>query len=154
MDGVWLLFVYIQFKQSKSKPIQPRNSNLIYIQFPDLKTKRKRKKKKTKQNKNINFTRYGYTAYLSDGGRFFSTQSPLCAFTVYHSAKVLGLQNCFIKLFDFSACSSPFSVSSPLCISNPKYQSINQNQIWPKIPILIIINTQLILQIKTQNPKI
>ena len=50
MDGVWLLFVYIQFNQSKSKPIQPRNSNLIYIQFPDLKTKRKRKKK-TKQNK-------------------------------------------------------------------------------------------------------
>ena len=49
MDGIWLLFVYIQFNQSKSKPIQPRNSNLIYIQFPDLKTKRKRKKKK--QNK-------------------------------------------------------------------------------------------------------
>ena len=49
MDGVWLLFVYIQFNQSKSKPIQPRNSNLIYIQFPDLKRKGKGKKKnKTK----------------------------------------------------------------------------------------------------------
>ena len=63
----------------------------------------KRKRKKKKQNKNINFTGYRYTAYLSNGGRFFSTQSPLRAFTVYHFAKVLGLQNCFIKLFDFVA---------------------------------------------------
>ena len=34
-------------KKSKSKPIQPRNSNLNYIQFPDLKTKRKKTKTKT-----------------------------------------------------------------------------------------------------------
>ena len=54
-------------KKSKSKPIQPRNSNLNYIQFPDLKTKRKKTK-----NKNNNFAGYGYM----DGGRFFSLPSP------------------------------------------------------------------------------
>ena len=123
MDGVWLLFVYIQFNQSKSKPIQPRNSNLIYIQFPDLKTKRKRKKKKQKQNKNINFTRYGYTAYLSDGGRFFPTQSPLRAFTIYHSAKVLGLQKLFYQTFWFLRVLIAF-----LCFIASLY-------FWPKIPI-------------------
>ena len=128
MDGVWFLFVYIQFNQSKSKPIQPRNSNLNYIQFPDLKTKRKRKK----QNKNINFTSYGYTAYLFNGGRFFSTQSPLRAFTVYHSAKVLGLQNCFIKLFDFVASLFLYFflrvLIAFLCFIASLY-------FWPKIPV-------------------
>ena len=34
--------------KSKSKPIQPRNSNLNYIQFLDLKTKRKKTITKTK----------------------------------------------------------------------------------------------------------
>ena len=44
-----------------------------------------------------------------------------------------------------------WSLQTLLCSSI--FVSLNQNQIWPKIPIEIIINTQLILQIKTKNHK-
>ena len=92
----------------------------------------KRKRKKNKKNKNINFTGYGYTAYLYDGVRFFSTQSPLRAFTVYHFVKVLGLQNYFIKLFDFV---TSLFLCFFLCVLIAFLCFIASLYFWPKIPI-------------------
>ena len=110
MDGVWLLFVYIQFNQSKSKPIQPRNSNLNYIQFLDLKTKRRKTK-----NKNNNFT---------GGGKFSSLPSPHSVrslFTVlprFWVCKIVFwsflISSPLSTSASFSVYSSPRSTSSPL----------------------------------------
>ena len=48
---------------------------------------------------------------------------------------------------------SPLSWRLQTLLGSSTSVSLNQNQIWPKIPIQIIINTQLILQIKTKIPK-
>ena len=97
-------------KRIKSKPIQQKNLIKSNISYPNLKNGGKKK-----------------TMYGAQSMQCLPFCLCLCFFL-----RVLGL---IFSLFHRLSLSQPLSVSLPFSISDPKNQSINQNQIWPKIPI-------------------
>ena len=89
-------------KRIKSKPIQQKNSIKSNISYPNLKNGKK---------------------------AIYDAQSmqclPFCLFLCFF----FRVPSLILSLFHHLSLSRPPSVSSPLSISDPKYQSINQNQI-------------------------
>ena len=90
-------------KRIKSKPIQQKNSIKSNISYPNLKNGGKK-------------TMYGAQSMQC---------LPFCLFLCFF----LHVPGLILSLFHHLSLSRPPSVSSPLSISDPKYQSINQNQI-------------------------
>ena len=107
-------------KQIKSKPIQQKNSIKSNISYPNLK---KEKKQCTVPNR--------CSVYRSTSFSVSFSVSQASSSLYFITSLFLGL-SLFHHLSLFLTQNSNLLIKTKF---DPKYQSINQNQIWPKIPI-------------------